>query len=54
MHPTSETCTVCRTTMELFDTQPIDEQYEVRFFKCPLCAKSSQVATVLSRLVPIN
>jgi hypothetical protein len=38
----SEPCTVCRTTMELTDRQPIDAQYEVLFFKCPLCSKSLQ------------
>ena len=36
------------------DTQPIDEQYEIIFFKCPLCANSSQVATMCSRLVPVD
>jgi hypothetical protein len=54
MHLVDEACTVCRTTMELLDTQPIDEQYEVIFFKCPLCAKSSQIATTYSKLVPID
>jgi hypothetical protein len=38
----SEPCTVCRTAMELTDRQPVDAQYEVRFFECPLCAKSLQ------------
>jgi len=37
-----EECTVCRTTMELFDKQPVDDQHEVLFFRCPLCAKSAQ------------
>jgi hypothetical protein len=54
MHSISETCTVCRTTMEWIDTQPVDEQYQVLFFKCPLCAKSSQIATVCFKLVPID
>ena len=54
MHSISETCTVFRTTMEWIDTQPVDEQYQVLFFKCPLCAKSSQIATVYSKLVPID
>jgi hypothetical protein len=40
--------------MEWIDTQPVDEQYQVLFFKCPLSAKSSQIATVCSKLVPID
>jgi hypothetical protein len=41
----SDPCTVCRTAMELADRQPVDEQYEVLFFKCPLCSKSTQTVT---------
>jgi hypothetical protein len=40
--------------MQLVDTQPIDEHYEVIFFKCPLCAKPAQIATTYAKLVPIN
>jgi hypothetical protein len=46
----SEPCTVCRTTMELTDRQPVDAQYEVLFFKCPLCSKSLQTVGYLDRL----
>lgn len=38
----SEPCRVCRTTMELADTQPVGEQFAVQFYRCPLCGKSSQ------------
>jgi hypothetical protein len=38
----SESCTVCGTATELTDRQPVDAQYEVLFFKCPVCSKSAQ------------
>jgi hypothetical protein len=31
--------------MELFDRQPVDEEYEVLFYACPKCGKSSQTVT---------
>jgi hypothetical protein len=40
-----ERCTVCGTAMELADQQPIGDLYEVLFFKCPLCSKSTQIVT---------
>jgi hypothetical protein len=52
MYSKIETCTVCRTTMRLFDTQPVDDRYEVVFFRCPLCAKSQQVAAAYANLMP--
>jgi hypothetical protein len=39
--------------MKLFDTQPLDAQNDILFYKCPLCTKSSQVVTY-SRLVPVE
>jgi flavoprotein len=47
-------CTVCRTTMELTDRQPVDEQYEVWFFKCPLCSKAAQTVTYSKLLAVIE
>jgi hypothetical protein len=43
MESTSEPCPVCRTKLKLVARQPIDEQYETLFFKCPFCAKAEQV-----------
>jgi uncharacterized protein YbaR (Trm112 family) len=43
MESTSEPCPVCRTKLKLVARQPVDEQYETLFFKCPLCAKAEQV-----------
>jgi uncharacterized protein YbaR (Trm112 family) len=43
MESISERCPVCRTKLKLVARQPIDEQYETLFFKCPLCAKAEQV-----------
>jgi hypothetical protein len=39
--------------MELADTQPVDEQFAVQFYRCPLCGKSSQ-SVMYSELVPTD
>jgi hypothetical protein len=50
----SESCTVCRTKMALANTQPIDERYEVLFYKCPLCSKSAQTVRYSEALATIE
>ena len=45
MQSIPRSCTVCSTTMVLFDRQPVDEKHEVLFFECPLCGASSQTVT---------
>jgi hypothetical protein len=40
--------------MELTDRQPVDEQYEVWFFKCPPCSKAAQTATYSKLLAVIE
>jgi hypothetical protein len=39
--------------MKLVDTQPIDDDNEVQFFKCPMCTKSSQTVTY-SKVLPVK
>jgi hypothetical protein len=45
MQSIARSCTVCSTTMVLFDRQPVDEEHDVLFFECPLCGTSSQTVT---------
>jgi hypothetical protein len=36
-------CAICRTALDLVARQPVDDHYEVLFFKCSLCGKTERV-----------